>query len=234
MLMKTFASGLLLSGFVVSASIASAPAIAQSALAQQAGQSASPQTTKSSEAKPVKPAARKPIAAKKAPPKPLVYVEDNRNPAKPADAKTDESASVQSAHAQSASAKTANATAGKPGDASVKKTSASATKTGSAATPKNTTTQTALSADVTKAFAQNCPSVDLTASKSRAAYEVTLDREPGGKGVKSAFGLRKSNRIEVSSKSGKELFSETGHSTGQLVKDACTTMGTPTTKIAKN
>jgi hypothetical protein len=36
------------------------------------------------------------------------------------------------------------------------------------------------------------------------------------------------------SKTGKELFSEAGHSTGQLVKDACTAIGTPGTKIAKN
>jgi hypothetical protein len=35
-------------------------------------------------------------------------------------------------------------------------------------------------------------------------------------------------------KTGKEQFSEAGHSTGQLVKDACTAIGTPGTKIAKN
>jgi hypothetical protein len=223
MLTKKLASSLLLSGFVISGLIWSVSAFAQSALAQQAAQNTSPQTTKSSTAKPAKPAA-KPIAAKKTPPKPLVYVEDNRNPAKPADAKANESAG----------AKSANATAGKPGDASVKKTSASATRTGSAGTSKSVTPEKELSADVTKAFSQNCPSVQLTASKSRAAYEVTLDRGPGSRGVKSAFGLRKTSRIDVMSKGGKELFSETGHSTNQLVKDACTTIGSPTTRIAKN
>jgi hypothetical protein len=219
MFKKKLASDLLVSGFVVSGLIWSAPAFAQSALAQQAGQNTSPQTTKSSTAKPAKP-----TAAKKAPPKPLVYVEDNRNPAKPADTKNDESAS----------AKSATANAGKPDDASLKKTAVSGTKTSSAGTPNSTPIQKPLSPDVTKAFSQNCPSVELTASKSKATYEVTLDREPGSKGVKSAFGLRKTNRIEVMNRSGKELFSETGHSTGQLVKDACTTIGTPTTKIAKN
>jgi len=232
MFKKARANSLLLSALIISGLICSASAIAQSAIAQQAGQSTSPQAAKSSAAKPVKPAAPKPAAAKKAPPKPLVFVEDNRNPAKPEDAKTG-AKTDESASARPANAKTANATAGKPGDASVKKTSASTTKTGSAATA-STTTQKPLSGDVTKAFAQNCPSVELTASKSKAAFEVTLDREPGSKGVKSAFGLRKSSKIEVMSKSGKELFSESGHSTGQLVKDACTTMGTPTTRIAKN
>jgi hypothetical protein len=221
----TFVSGLLLSGFVISGLLGTAPLSAQSALAQRAGQSTTQQTAKSPTANSAKPPAKKPTA-KKAPAKPLVYVEDNRNPAKSADAKTEVSAST----------KSVNATPGKPGDASVKKASASATatRTGSAGTTKTATPQTQLSADVTKAFSQNCPSVELTASKSKAAYDVTLDREPGSKGVKSAFGLRKTSRIDVTSKSGKALFSETGHSTGQLVKDACTTMGTPTTRIAKN
>jgi hypothetical protein len=226
MFKTTLASCLLLSGFVVIGFSSPASAITQSALGQQAGQNTSTQTTKSSAAKSVKPAAPKPTTAKKAPPKPLVYVEDNRNPAKPADAKTGDKTD------QSASAKSA-ATAGKPGDGSVKKTSASTTQAGVAHTA-NTTTQKPLSADVTKAFVQNCPSVELTSSKSKAAYEVMLDREQGSKGVKSAFGLRKTNRIDVMNKSGKELFSESGHSTNQLVKDACTTMGTPTTRIAKN
>jgi hypothetical protein len=91
-----------------------------------------------------------------------------------------------------------------------------------------------LSADLTKAFQQNCPSVALTDSKAKAAYDVMFERDPGSKGVKSAFGLHKASKIEVMSKTGKELFSETGHSTGQLVKDACTAIGTPGTKIAKN
>ena len=97
--------------------------------------------------------------------------------------------------------------------------------------------QKTLSSDITKAFQQNCPDVSLTESKARAAYEVTFEREPGSKGVKGGFGLtnavHKTSKIEVMNKSGKELFSETGHSTGQLVKDACTAIGTPGTKIAK-
>jgi hypothetical protein len=138
---------------------------------------------------------------------------DNRNP-KPADASTN--------------SKT-DASASKSGTASVKKVSAtSASKSGNASASEKP-----LSADVTKAFQQNCPSVTLTESKAKAEYDVTFDREPGSKGVKSAFGLRKAGKIEVMNRSGKELFSENGHSTGQLVKDACTAMGTPSTKIAK-
>jgi hypothetical protein len=98
--------------------------------------------------------------------------------------------------------------------------------------------QKPLSSDIAKAFHQNCPDVALTESKARAAYDVTFEREPGSKGVKGGFGLtnavHKTSKIEVMNKSGKELFSETGHSTGQLVKDACTAIGTPGTKVAKN
>ncbi len=121
----------------------------------------------------------------------------------------------------------------KAADASTTKTtSASARKTPQAsASPKQ-------SADLTKAFEQNCPSVGLTDSKAKAAYEVTFQREPGAKGVKGAFGLtnavHKTSKIEVMNKSGKDLFSETGHSTNQLVKDACTAIGTPGVKVAKN
>ena len=150
--------------------------------------------------------------AKKSAPKPLVYVMDNRS-----SDKTDAN-------------KTASATTSKPA-ASVKNASAtSASKTSPAAAP----TVKPLSADLTKAFQQNCPSVALTDSKSKAAYDVMFERDPGSKGVKSAFGLHKASKIEVMSKTGKELFSEAGHSTGQLVKDACTAIGTPGTKIAKN
>ncbi len=131
--------------------------------------------------------------------------------------------------------KTTDATTSKPA-ASVKNASAtSASKSGASKTaPAAATTEKPLSADVTKAFQQNCPSVALTESKSKAAYDVMFERDPGSKGVKSAFGLHKASKIEVMSKTGKELFSETGHSTGQLVKDACTAIGTPGTKIAKN
>ncbi len=200
MLNQKFANGLVLSGLVLIGLIGAAPAMAQSALAQQSTKTS---TAKSPAAKPAaKPAA---APAKKSPPKPLVYVMDNRNVSKSADA-----------------------SASKPGDGSVKKASAT-----SASKPISQ-----VSADVTKAFAQNCPSVALTDSKAKAEYDVIFDREPGGKGVKSGFGLanavHKTSKIEVTNRGGKELFSETGHSTGQLVKDACTAIGTPGTKVAKN
>jgi DNA polymerase III gamma/tau subunit len=221
MLNKRFATGLLLVSSICGL-IEAAPAMAQSALAQQsaAQQSTAQPSTKSSTAKPAAKPAAKPTAvpAKKSAPKPLVYVMDNRSSNKSADAK--------SADAN----KTADATSSKPA-ASVKNASAtSASKTSPAAAP----TVKPLSADLTKAFQQNCPSVALTDSKSKAAYDVMFERDPGSKGVKSAFGLHKASKIEVMSKTGKELFSEAGHSTGQLVKDACTAIGTPGTKIAKN
>ena len=220
MLNKSFSTGLLLIGSIFGLTQA-APAITQSALAQQgaAQQSTAKPSTKSSTAKPaVKPAA-KPAAvpAKKSAPKPLVYVMDNRSSNKTADAKTGDATTSKPA----ASVKNASAT-------SASKSAASKT------TPAAATTEKPLSADVTKAFQQNCPSVALTESKSKAAYDVMFERDPGSKGVKSAFGLRKASKIEVMSKTGKELFSEAGHSTGQLVKDACTAIGTPGTKIAKN
>jgi hypothetical protein len=210
MLNKRFATGLLLVSSICGL-IEAAPAMAQSALAQQsaAQQSTAQPSTKSSTAKPAAKPAAKPTAvpAKKSAPKPLVYVMDNRS-----------------------SNKSADATSSKPA-ASVKNASAtSASKTSPAAAP----TVKPLSADLTKAFQQNCPSVALTDSKSKAAYDVMFERDPGSKGVKSAFGLHKASKIEVMSKTGKELFSEAGHSTGQLVKDACTAIGTPGTKIAKN
>ena len=215
MINKRLDTGLLLSGLVLSGLILTAPALAQSALAQQgtakpstAQQSSKTSTAKSAAAKPAaKPAA---TTAKKSPPKPLVYVDDNRNPAK-----------------------TADTSASKPADSSAKKTAASTGKASDAAA-----SQKPLSSDVTKAFQQNCPNVTLTPDKSKAGYDVIFEREPGTKGVKGAFGLtnavHKTTKIEVTSKSGKELFSETGHSTGQLVKDACTAIGTPGTKLAKN
>ena len=221
MLNIKFASGLLLSGLAL-VGLAAAPALAQSALAQQstAQQHAKAPAAKSSTAKPAaKPAA---APAKKSPPKPLVYVDDERNAPKTGESNA------------------ANASATKPADASVKKASTSTSKTAasSAKASEPSATQKPLSADLTKAFAQNCPSVALTDSKAKAGYEVTFEREPGSKGVKSAFGLtnavHKTSKIEVLSKTGKELFSETGHSTNQLVKDACTAIGTPGTKVAKN
>jgi hypothetical protein len=215
MLNRRFATGLLLISSIFGLTGA-ASATAQSALAQQsaAQPSAAKPSTNSSTAKPAAKPATKPAAApaKKSAPKPLVYVMDNRS-----SDKTDAN-------------KTAGATTSKPA-ASVKNASAtSASKTSPAAAP----TVKPLSADLTKAFQQNCPSVALTDSKSKAAYDVMFERDPGSKGVKSAFGLHKASKIEVMSKTGKELFSEAGHSTGQLVKDACTAIGTPGTKIAKN
>ncbi len=92
--------------------------------------------------------------------------------------------------------------------------------------------------DMAKAFEQSCPDVTLTEQKAKAGYDVSLEREPGSKGVKTVFGLtnvvHKTNKIEVMSKSGKEVFSESGHSTNQLVKDACAAMATPPTKVAQN
>jgi hypothetical protein len=230
MLNKTFATGLLLIGSTFGL-MEAAPAATQSALAQQgaAQQSTAQPSTKSSAAKAAAKPAAKPAAVptKKSAPKPLVYVMDNRSSSKTADAKT--------ADAKTADAKTADATTSKPA-ASVKNASATSASKSAASktTPAAATTEKPLSADVTKAFQQNCPSVALTDSKAKAAYDVMFERDPGSKGVKSAFGLHKASKIEVMSKTGKELFSETGHSTGQLVKDACTAIGTPGTKIAKN
>jgi len=201
---KGLATSLFLCGLFFSVLIWSAPGMAQSALARQNTAQQNTKTSKTSSTA-AKPAASKPTAApaKKSAPKPLVYIVDNRN-----------------------SSKSANASAIKTGDASVKKVS------------NTSASQKPVSTDLTKAFQQNCPSVALTDSKTKAAYEVTFEREPGNKSVKTAFGLtnavRKTSKIEVMNKSGKELFSETGHSTSQLVKDACTAIGTPGTKVAKN
>lgn len=126
--------------------------------------------------------------------------------------------------------KSADASASKASDSSTGKTTTVSAKTPAATSPS----QKPLSADLTKAFTQNCPSVALTESKSKAAYDVMFERDPASKGVKSAFGLHKGSKIEVMNKSGKELFSESGHSTSQLVKDACTAIGTPGVKVAKN
>jgi hypothetical protein len=92
--------------------------------------------------------------------------------------------------------------------------------------------------EVAKAFEQSCPDVALTEQKAKAGYDVSLEREPGSKGVKTVFGLtnvvHKTHKIEVTSKSGKEVFSESGHSTDQLVKDACAAIAIPPTKVARN
>ena len=214
---KRLATGLVLSGLIYAA-----PVVGQSALAQQSTsqQSSKSSATNGSTAKSTAPkstaskstASQSTTTAKKTPPKPLVYVEDDRS-VKSADAsKTSDSSA--SKNAGTSTGKTVNASAKKPVDTS--------------------SSQKPLSGDLTKAFAQNCPSVALTESKSKAAYDVMLERDPTSKGVKSAFGLHKGSRIEVMNKSGKELFSENGHSTSQLVKDACTAIGTPSVKVAQN
>lgn len=211
----------LVTGLALSGLIYAAPALAQSALAQQSttqqgskSSTTSASTAKSGTPKSTAPKSTTATTAKKAPPKPLVYVEDDRS-TKTADASTSKTG-------ETSGPKNANGTTGKTTSVSAKKPSATS------ASPKP------VSADMTKAFAQNCPSVALTESKSKAAYNVTFERDPSSKGVKSAFGLHKGSKIEVMSKGGKELFSESGHSTGQLVKDACTSMGTPGLKVAKN
>jgi hypothetical protein len=239
MKIKKLACGLLLSGV-----IGVAPAMAQSALAQQntAQPSGAQQDQKSSQAKPAaktttaaKPAASptgtkpataaktsakttaaKPTApataaatAKKGPPKPVVYIDNPTS--KPADVSTSKSANDST-------------------DKSTKPTVVKASDTPAKQKPQN--------ADVVKAFQQNCPGIALSEDKKKAGYNVAFEREPGSKGVKTAFGLtntvRKTNRIEVTTKSGKEVFSETGHSTSQMVKDACAAIEAPAaTKIAK-
>lgn len=219
---KRLATGLVLSGLVYAGPVLAQSALAQQSTTQQSSKSSTttPSTTKPATAKPT--ATKSTTAAKKSPPKPLVYVEDDRS-VKPADASASKTGDASVNKPVNASAKAGDTTtASKSGVASTK------TSTGASASAKP------LSADLTKAFAQNCPSVALTESKTRAAYEVTFGRDPGSKGVKTAFGLHKSNKIEVMSKTGKELFSESGHSTGQLVKDACTAIGTPGLKVAKN
>lgn len=211
---KRLATSLVLSGLIYAA-----PAMAQSALAQQSTtqQSSKSSATNASTAKSTAPkstAAKSTTTAKKAPPKPLVYVQDDR------------------------SVKSADASASKASDSSTSKTAGSSTGKTTTVSAKNpsdsSSSQKPLSADLTKAFAQSCPSVALTESKSKAAYDVMFERDPSSKGVKSAFGLHKGSKIEVMSKSGKELFSESGHSTSQLVKDACTAIGTPGVKVATN
>src|SRR5438309_11038984 len=101
---KRLGTGLFLSGL-----ICAVPAFAQSALAQQSAQGSKTPTANSSTAKPAaKPATSKSTAkpaattAKKSPPRPLVYIQDNRSN-KTADASKAPNAST--ARAVDASAK---------------------------------------------------------------------------------------------------------------------------------
>jgi len=238
---KTLVLGLALSGLVFVFTWA-APAWAQSALAQQAAdqekaaqqgtttsstnaRTAKPATAKSNAttAKPAATAASTPTATKSAAAKPAATT---------ASAATTKSATPKSAAAKPAAAKKAPA---KPVVYVSDGVNGGASATASGGDSKAGKPQ---NREVVKAFGQSCPDVTLTEQKAKAGYDVTLEREPGSKGVKTVFGLanvvHKTNKIEVTSKSGKEVFSESGHSTNQLVKDACAAMATPTTKVAKN
>jgi hypothetical protein len=229
---KTLALGLALSGLM-----GTAPAWAQSALAQQAAdqEKAAQQgtATSSTNAGTAKPAAAKPAttaaststATKSAATKPAAT-------APTASAATTKSATPKSAALKPAAVKKAPP---KPIVYVDDGVNGGATATASGADSKTGKPQ---NREVVKALEQSCPDVTVTEQKAKAGYDVTLEREPGSKGVKTVFGLanvvHKTNKIEVTSKSGKEVFSESGHSTNQLVKDACAAIATPPTKVAKN
>jgi hypothetical protein len=228
---KTRALGLALSGLAFGLTWAG-PAWAQSALAQQAAdqEKAAQQgtTTSSTNAGTAKPAAAKPSGTAASTP----------TATKPAaTAPTASAAAAKSATPKSAALKPAAAKKAPPKpivyvDDGV---NGGATATASGGDSKTGKPQ---NRDVVKALEQSCPDVTLAEQKAKAGYNVTLEREPGSKGVKTAFGLtnvvHKTNKIEVTSKSGKEVFSESGHSTNQLVKDACAAIAIPPTKVAKN
>jgi hypothetical protein len=200
------------------------PAWAQSALAQQAAdqEKAAQQgtTTSSTNAGTAKPAATTAPATKSAATKPA------------ASSATTKSATPKSAALKPAAVKKAPP---KPIVYVSDGVNGGTTATASGGDSKSGKPQ---SREVVKALEQSCPDVTLTEEKAKAGYDVTLEREPGSKGVKTVFGLanvvHKTNKIEVTSKSGKEVFSESGHSTNQLVKDACAAMAPPPTKVAKN
>lgn len=228
---KTRALGLALSGLAFGLTWAG-PAWAQSALAQQAAdqEKAAQQgtTTSSTNAGTAKPAAARPSGTATSTP----------TATKPAaTAPTASAAAAKSATPKSAALKPAAAKKAPPKpivyvDDGV---NGGATATASGGDSKTGKPQ---NRDVVKALEQSCPDVTLTEQKAKAGYDVTLEREPGSKGVKTVFGLtnvvHKTNKIEVTSKSGKEVFSESGHSTNQLVKDACAAIAIPPTKVAKN
>lgn len=93
--------------------------------------------------------------------------------------------------------------------------------------------------EIVNAFEQNCSSVELTDDRAKAGYQVTVEEETGRKGWKNAFGLtnvmHKMILVTVTSKSGKSVFSQSGHSTTQLVNGACTAIanGTPAVNVAE-
>ena len=82
---KRLATGLVLSGLVYAGPVLAQSALAQQSTTQQSSKSSTttPSTTKPATAKPT--ATKSTTTAKKSPPKPLVYVEDDRS-VKPADA----------------------------------------------------------------------------------------------------------------------------------------------------
>jgi hypothetical protein len=233
---KTLALGLALSGLAFG--LTSAPAWAQSALAQQAAdqEKAAQQvtTTSSTNAGTAKPAAKSSGAATA---KPATTAASTPTATKPAataptaSASTTKSATPKSAALKPAAAKKAPA---KP----VVYVDDGVNSGGTSTAPGASASGKPQNRDVVKAFEQSCPDVTVTDEKAKAGYDVSLEREPGSKGVKTAFGLtnvvHKTNKIEVTSKSGKEVFSESGHSTNQLVKDACAAIAIPPTKVAKN
>ncbi len=153
-----------------------------------------------------------------------------------ATATTASTAATKSARPKSAAAKPAAAKKAPPKPVAYLGGGANSGETSTA--PGASASGKPMNREVAKAFEQSCPDVTLTEEKAKAGYDVTLKREPGSKGVKTVFGLtnvvHKTNKIEVTSKNGKEVFSESGHSTNQLVKDACAAMATPATKVAKN
>ena len=66
----------------------------------------------------------------------------------------------------------------------------------------------------------------LVFDQAKAGYQMTVEQEADHKGLKDAFGLtdamHKINLVTVTSKSGELVFSQSGHSTTQLVDGACT------------
>lgn len=93
--------------------------------------------------------------------------------------------------------------------------------------------------EIANAFEQNCSSVELTDDQAKAGYQMTVEQEADRKGLKNAFGLtnvmHKMTLVTVTSKSGKSVFSQSGHSTTQLVNGACTAIanGTPAVNVAE-
>jgi hypothetical protein len=180
MTIKIVAAALLLKGL-----ISIAPASAQSGVAQQSG---APHSVPSPQPKPASSKAVTPkssaSSAKKAPPKPLVYLDDAR----------------------------------------------SSKSSGASANQKF---------ELLTAFEQNCSSVALTDDKAKASYQVTVERDASSKGFKTAFGLtntiHKMNLATVTNKSGKLIFSQSAHSTTQLMDGACTAIvnGTPAVNVAE-